>query len=133
MPVVIAIVVYALVYLLSTVFTVTPRAFPFGSYQREQGFYSQLSYMMLGILLITNEAQMNRLINFPMLMASLPVALYGLLQAVKSTLCRRGRDTASRVASSMGNAVVVNATGSRELSRKSANAGLLLILESISG
>ncbi len=110
-PVVIAIVVYALVYLLSTVFTVTPQASIFGSYQREQGFYSQLSYMMLGILLITNlrsRAQMNRLINF-MLMASLPVALYGLLQAVKLDPLPWAGDTASRVASSMGNAIFVAA------------------------
>jgi tetratricopeptide (TPR) repeat protein/O-antigen ligase len=110
-PVVIAIVVYALVYLLSTLFTLTPQASIFGSYQREQGFYSQLSYMMLGILLITNlrsRAQVNRLINF-MLMASLPVALYGLLQAVKLDPLPWAGDTSSRVASSMGNAIFVAA------------------------
>ena len=79
MPVAIAILVYALIYLISTIFTVTPDASIFGSYQRLQGFYSQMSYMMLGIMVLANmrsRVQVDRLINF-MLMTSLPVALYG--------------------------------------------------------
>jgi len=110
-PVVIAIVVYAIVYLVSTAFTVTPQASIFGSYQREQGLYSQLSYMMLGILVISNmrsRVQVNRLLNF-MLMASLPVALYGILQALRLDPLPWAGDTASRVASSMGNAIFVAA------------------------
>jgi O-antigen ligase/tetratricopeptide (TPR) repeat protein len=110
-PVVIAILIYALIYLISTIFTVTPEASIFGSYQRLQGFYSQMSYMMLGIIVIANmrsRAQMDRLINF-MLMTSLPVALYGVLQALKLDPLPWAGDTSTRVASSMGNAIFVAA------------------------
>jgi tetratricopeptide (TPR) repeat protein len=110
-PVVIAIVVYALIYLISTIFSVTPDSSIFGSYQREQGFYSQLSYMMLGIMVLANmrsRAQVDRLVNF-MLMTSLPVALYGVIQALKLDPLPWAGDTSTRVASSMGNAIFVAA------------------------
>jgi tetratricopeptide (TPR) repeat protein len=110
-PIVIAILIYALTYLISTIFTVTPDASIFGSYQRLQGFYSQMSYMMLGILVMANmrtRVQVDRLINF-MLMTSLPVALYGVLQALRLDPLPWAGDTATRVSSSMGNAIFVAA------------------------
>jgi O-antigen ligase/tetratricopeptide (TPR) repeat protein len=110
-PVAVAILIYALIYLVSTIFTVTPDASIFGSYQRLQGFYSQMTYMMLGIMVIANmrtRAQVDRLINF-MLMASLPVALYGVIQALKLDPLPWAGDTSTRVASSMGNAIFVAA------------------------
>src|SRR5689334_22954653 len=110
-PMMVAILVYALAYLISTIFTVTPDATIWGSYQREQGLYTQLSYMMLGILVLANLrtfAQLNRLINF-MLLTSVPVALYGIVQAMHLDPLPWAGDTASRVASSMGNAIFVAA------------------------
>jgi tetratricopeptide (TPR) repeat protein/O-antigen ligase len=110
-PMVAAILVYALAYLISSIFSVTPEATIWGSYQRLQGTYSQYSYMMLGILVLANmrtRPQFERLINF-MLLTSLPVALYGLLQAVRLDPLPWAGDTATRVASSMGNAIFVAA------------------------
>jgi tetratricopeptide (TPR) repeat protein/O-antigen ligase len=110
-PMLIPILVYALIYLISTLFTVTPFATIFGSYQRLQGTYSQYSYMLLAIMVIANlrtRAQFERLINF-MLLASLPVALYGVLQANHLDPLPWAGDTATRVASSMGNAIFVAA------------------------
>ncbi len=110
-PMMVAILVYALTYFISTIFTITPDAAIWGSYQREQGLYTQLSYMMLGILVLANLrtfAQLNRLINF-MLLTSVPVALYGIVQAMHLDPLPWAGDTASRVASSMGNAIFVAA------------------------
>lgn len=110
-PMVLPILVYALAYLISSVFTMTPDATWWGSYQRLQGTYTQYSYMVLGIIVLFNlrtRVQLERLITF-MIMASLPVALYGLLQANRLDPLPWAGDTATRVASSMGNAIFVAA------------------------
>ncbi|HST03879.1 MAG TPA: O-antigen ligase family protein [Chloroflexia bacterium] len=110
-PMMVAILVYALTYIISTIFTITPDAAIWGSYQREQGTYSQFSYMLLGIMVLANLRtlpQLNRLINF-ILLSSLPVALYGLAQAAHLDPLPWAGDTASRVSSSMGNAIFVAA------------------------
>ncbi len=110
-PMIAPVLIYAAAYLLSSIFTVTPDATIWGSYQRLQGTYSQYSYMLLGFLVIANmrtREQLERLINF-MLLTSLPVALYGLLQAARLDPLPWAGDTATRVASSMGNAIFVAA------------------------
>ncbi|MDQ6693167.1 MAG: hypothetical protein M3014_01920, partial [Chloroflexota bacterium] len=110
-PMLLAVLVYALAYLVSTIFTVTPDATIWGSYQRLQGTYSQYSYMLLGIIIIANlrtRAQLDRLINF-MLLTSVPVALYGIIQWLHLDPLPWAGDTATRVASSMGNAIFVAA------------------------
>jgi tetratricopeptide (TPR) repeat protein/O-antigen ligase len=115
-PMLLPIVVYALAYLLSSLFSVTMDATVFGSYQRLQGTYTQYSYMLLGIMIIANmrtRTQLERLINF-MILTSIPVALYGLMQATpllgfKLDPLPWAGDTATRVASTMGNAIFVAA------------------------
>jgi tetratricopeptide (TPR) repeat protein len=117
-PMVIPILIYALAYLISTIFSITLETSIFGSYQRLQGTYSQYSYMMLGVLVIANmrtRAQVERLINF-LILTSVPVVLYGIIQAAPlindkwqvDPLPWAG-DTATRVASTMGNAIFVAA------------------------
>ena len=110
-PMLLPILVYALIYLVTSIFTLTPDATWFGSYQRLQGTYSQYSYMMVGIIVLANmrsRKQVDRLINF-IILTSIPVALYGLLQAVRLDPLPWAGDTSSRVASSMGNAIFVAA------------------------
>jgi tetratricopeptide (TPR) repeat protein/O-antigen ligase len=115
-PMLLPIIVYALAYLLSSLFSVTMDATVFGSYQRLQGTYTQYSYMLLGIMIIANmrtRTQLERLINF-MILTSIPVALYGLMQAApllgfKLDPLPWAGDTATRVASTMGNAIFVAA------------------------
>ena len=82
-----------------------------GSYQRLQGTFSQYSYMIIGLIVIANmrtRKQLERLISF-MILTSVPVALYGLLQANRLDPLPWAGDTATRVASSMGNAIFVAA------------------------
>lgn len=110
-PMVIPMLTYALVYLVSTIFTVTPEATLLGSYQRLQGTFSQYSYMMLGFLVIGNmrtRKQLERLISF-IILTSIPVAVYGLVQANRLDPLPWAGDTATRVASTMGNAIFVAA------------------------
>lgn len=110
-PMIVPILTYALVYLVSSIFTMTPDATWWGSYQRLQGTYSQYSYIMLGILVIANmrsRVQLERLLSF-MILTSIPVALYGLLQANRLDPLPWAGDTATRVASTMGNAIFVAA------------------------
>jgi tetratricopeptide (TPR) repeat protein/O-antigen ligase len=110
-PMVVPILVYALVYLFSSILTMTPDATWWGSYQRLQGFYSQISYMTLGLAIIGNmrtRKQAERLVNF-IILTSIPVAFYGLLQANRLDPLPWAGDTATRVASSMGNAIFVAA------------------------
>ena len=115
-PMLVPIFVYALAYLLSTLFTVTMDASLVGSYQRLQGTYSQYSYMLLGIMVIANmrtRAQLERLINF-MILTSVPVAVYAFMQAApllgfKLDPLPWAGDTSTRVASTMGNAIFVAA------------------------
>src|SRR5438270_2704623 len=47
-PMVIPVLTYALVYLVTSLFSVTPEATWLGSYQRLQGTFSQYSYMIIG-------------------------------------------------------------------------------------
>jgi tetratricopeptide (TPR) repeat protein len=117
-PMVIPILVYALAYLISTIFSITVETSIFGSYQRLQGTYAQYSYMMLGILIIANlrtRAQADRLVNF-LILTSVPVVLYGIIQAAPLINAKWtvdplpwAGDTATRVASTMGNAIFVAA------------------------
>jgi tetratricopeptide (TPR) repeat protein len=110
-PMIVPILVYALAYLISSLFTITPDPTWFGSYQRLQGTYSQYSYMMLGILVIANlrsRPQLERLVNF-MILTSIPVTLYGFLQWAQLDPLPWAGDTSTRVASTMGNAIFVAA------------------------
>ncbi|MEO6458268.1 MAG: O-antigen ligase family protein, partial [Chloroflexia bacterium] len=110
-PMIVPIIVYAAAYMISTIFTVTPDATWWGSYQRLQGTYSQYSYMLLGIIVIANlrtRVQLERLISF-MVLTSLPVVLYGLAQWARLDPLPWAGDTATRVASTMGNAIFVAA------------------------
>lgn|GEM_PF-2109721 len=110
-PMIIPILVYALAYLISSIFTITPDPTWFGSYQRLQGTYTQYSYMMLGILVLANlrtRPQLERLISF-MILTSVPVTLYGFLQWARLDPLPWAGDTSTRVASTMGNAIFVAA------------------------
>ncbi|HUP27177.1 MAG TPA: O-antigen ligase family protein [Chloroflexia bacterium] len=110
-PMILPILVYAVAYMVSTIFTVTPDATWWGSYQRLQGTYSQYSYMLLGLIVIANlrtRAQLERLITF-MVLTSVPVTLYGLAQWARMDPLPWAGDTSTRVASTMGNAIFVAA------------------------
>ena len=100
-----------LAYVLATLLSVAPRVSLWGSYQRLQGTYTLLSYIIVFVallLLLRSREQLTRLTTAAILV-SLPVALYGLIQHRGLDLLPWGGDVTQRVASTMGNAIFVAA------------------------
>jgi len=101
----------ALVYILATIFSVTPRVSLWGSYQRLQGTYSTFAYLVVFAAMVANlrrRAQVERLIGAAIL-ASLPVSLYGVLQHFGIDPIPWGGDVTQRIAANMGNSIFVSA------------------------
>ena len=100
-----------IVYLLATIFSVTPSISLFGSYQRLQGTYTTFSYIVIFFSLVVNlrtKNQINRLLT-TVIFASLPVSLYGLLQRYQIDPIPWGGNVSRRIASNMGNSIFVAA------------------------
>jgi tetratricopeptide (TPR) repeat protein/O-antigen ligase len=99
------------IYLVSTIFSVTPYTSLWGSYQRLQGTYSTFSYMAIFVILAVNlrrRAQVERLISV-IVLASMPVGLYGILQRYRADPIPWGGDVSGRIAANMGNSIFVAA------------------------
>jgi len=99
------------IYLLSTILSVTPYVSLFGSYQRLQGTYTTLAYIVVFLMILQGlrtRAQLERLLTV-IILNSLPIALYGLIQRNKLDPLPWGGDVTRRVASNMGNAIFVAA------------------------
>ena len=110
-PLVLPVLFILLVYLISTIFSVTPRASIWGSYQRLQGSYTTFSYLIIFAALgfnLRRRVQVERLITTAIL-TSLPVSLYGVLQRYHLDPIPWGGDVSLRIASSMGNSIFVAA------------------------
>jgi tetratricopeptide (TPR) repeat protein len=111
LPLVRPVVLLILSYLLATALSVAPRISFWGSYQRLQGAYTLLCYVIVFasmLLYLRKKEQLSRLITAAIL-ASLPVAMYGLLQHNGLDLLPWAGDVTRRVASTMGNAIFVAA------------------------
>lgn len=105
--------VFALVvvYLISTAFSLVPRTSLLGSYQRLQGTYTVFSYLIVFAAMaihLRRRRQVERLIT-TLIVASLPVALYGILQRYKLDPIPWGGDVSTRIAANMGNSIFVAA------------------------
>jgi cyclophilin family peptidyl-prolyl cis-trans isomerase/Flp pilus assembly protein TadD len=110
-PLVLPILLFVLVYIISTILSVSPSVSFLGSYQRLQGTYTTLSYIVLFALVLDGlrtKRQFDRLVTVAIL-ASFPVALYGLVQHFGLDPLPWGGDVTNRVASNMGNAIFVAA------------------------
>jgi tetratricopeptide (TPR) repeat protein/O-antigen ligase len=118
-PLTIPILALVVVYFFATLITVAHGAQGvfqtnvsfWGSYQRLQGTYTTLSYLVIFFLVLhtlRSKEQLNRLITV-MIITSLPIALYGILQHYKLDPLPWGGDVTTRVASTMGNAIFVAA------------------------
>ena len=99
------------VYLLTTLTSITPRISFLGSYQRLQGTYTTLSYIIIFLMIVQGlrtRRQLDRLV-FAIILTSLPIALYGLIQRYRLDPLPWGGDVTVRVASNMGNPIFVAA------------------------
>jgi hypothetical protein len=94
----------AAIYIVSNIFSVTPRVSFWGSYQRLEGTYTTLSYLMVFAVLIGNlrrREQVERLVT-TIILASLPMSIYGILQRNMIDPVPPGRQCINRIASNMG-------------------------------
>ncbi|MCL6430241.1 MAG: tetratricopeptide repeat protein [Anaerolineae bacterium] len=99
------------VHLLATAVSVTPRTSFWGSYQRLQGTYTFLAYVVVfGIAWqgLRTRAQLERLLN-AIILSSLPVALYGVLQHYGLDPLPWAGDVMDRVTGNLGNAIFIAA------------------------
>lgn len=101
----------AAIYIFSNIFSVTPRVSFWGSYQRLQGTFTTLSYLMIFTVLIGNlrrREQVERIVT-TIILASLPVSIYGILQRNMIDPVPWGGNVSNRIASNMGNSIFVAA------------------------
>jgi len=110
-PFIIPVVLLILAYLLSTGFSIARFVSWFGSYQRLQGTYSFLSYVIIAILAaahLRRPEQLRRL-QHTIIITSLPIAIYGVLQHYAHDPLPWGGDVTTRVAANAGNAIFLGA------------------------
>ncbi len=110
-PFVLPMFALSMIYLVSTIFSVTPTISLLGSYQRLQGTYTTLSYVVIFAMIASTmrtRAQVGRVVT-AVIISSIPVAFYGLLQHFSRDPLPWGGNTVIRVAGHMGNAIFVAA------------------------
>lgn len=110
-PLVLPTLFTVLAYLISTVFSVVPYTSFFGSYQRLQGTFTTLSYIVVFLIILDRmrtRAQVDRFVT-TLILNSLPIALYGFVQHARRDPLPWGGDVTQRVASNMGNPIFVAA------------------------
>jgi tetratricopeptide (TPR) repeat protein len=110
-PFALPIVLLILAYLLSTTFSLATFVSWFGSYQRLQGTYSFLSYVIIAILAaahLRRPEQLRRL-QHTIIITSLPIAIYGVIQHYDHDPLPWGGDVQTRVAANAGNAIFLAA------------------------
>jgi len=110
-PLVLPALLFTLAYVLSTITSVAPYPSFWGSFLRVYGAYNVLCYAIfffLIVLKIRTAGQLERLITVALL-ASLPVALYGVLQRSGFDLVFPGHDSSGQVVSTMGNPIFLGA------------------------
>lgn len=97
--------------LLSTLLSIAPRASWWGSYQRLQGAFSMAAYLAIFAALLVNlrqRAQVERLLT-TLVLTSLPITLYGLLQRFNLDPIQWGGDVSIRITSTLGNSIFIAA------------------------
>jgi tetratricopeptide (TPR) repeat protein len=98
-------------YLVSTLFSVAPFVSWFGSYQRLQGTYSFLSYIVIALAVMAHlrHAEQVRRLRHVIIITSLPIAIYGMLQRTGLDPLPWGGDVQTRVTANAGNAIFLAA------------------------
>jgi tetratricopeptide (TPR) repeat protein len=99
------------VNVLATLTSVVPNASIWGSYNRGQGLFTLLAYLTFFAALAANlrqRQQVERLITV-VILTSLPIGLYGLLQKSKLDPMPWSIATTDRIASTLGNAIFIAA------------------------
>jgi tetratricopeptide (TPR) repeat protein len=110
-PLMLPTLLFVIIYVIASALSIVPRVSIFGSYQRLQGLYSMLSYIVIFWMILMNLRRRDQLDRFVtvVVMTSLPIAFYGLIQHANKDPLPWGGDVTQRVASNMGNPIFVAA------------------------
>src|SRR5690606_18126176 len=106
-PFVLPVGLLVLAYLLSTAFSIAPFVSWFGSYQRLQGTYSFLSYVIIAVLTASQlrRPEQFRRIQHAIIATSLPIAIYGIVQHMQQDPLPCVGDVTRLIAANAGNAI----------------------------
>lgn len=110
-PLFIPVIVLFIVYIFSNLLSITPAVSFWGSYQRLQGTYTTFAYLIIFAALAGNlrkQIQVERIIT-TLIVASLPIVLYGILQHYKLDPVGWVGDTSTRISSTLGNSIFIAA------------------------
>jgi len=110
-PLVLPALILVASYLVSTALSLVPRISFFGSYVRLQGTFTFLSYILIFGAILTHlrtRSQIDRLLH-AVIITSLPIAIYGIIQNAGLDPLPWGGDVVERVAANMGNSIFVAA------------------------
>ncbi|MEM7533264.1 MAG: hypothetical protein AAF639_13870, partial [Chloroflexota bacterium] len=110
-PFVLPILMLIFAYGISTLFSVARFVSWWGSYQRLQGTYSFLSYVIIAVLAIMHlrrPDQFQRL-RHVIIGVSIPIAIYGIVQRMRLDPLPWGGNTQNRVAGNAGNSIFLSA------------------------
>ena len=108
-PLVLPTALTIIVYLLTTAMSVVPRMSWRGSYVRLQGAHTTLSYIVIFFIMLQGlrrQEQLRRLWT-TVILTSLPIALFGLVQHWHLDPLPWGADATVRITSHMGNAIFI--------------------------
>ncbi len=98
-------------YILTTITSIAPRVSFWGSYERRQGLYVILCYIVIffsTLETLRTRQQLERLITV-ILLTSVPVSLYGIMQRYQVDPLVWVRGGATRVESTLGNPILIGA------------------------
>jgi len=110
-PLVLPTLLFAAIYLLSTLSSVIFRVSFWGSYHRRQGLYVTLCYIVIffsTLKTLRTRQQLERLIT-TILLTSLPVSLYGIMQRLQLDPLPWVQGGAGRAQSTLGNPILIGA------------------------
>ena len=110
-PFLLPVILLVSAYAISTVLSVAPTVSWWGSYQRLQGTYSFLSYIVIALLTaahLRRPDQLRRLLH-TIIITSLPISIYGVIQHFAIDPLPWGGDVQTRVSANAGNPIFLAA------------------------
>lgn len=110
-PFLLPVLLLVMAYIISTILSVAPTVSWWGSYQRLQGTYSFLSYVIIALLTAAHLRQPEQLrrLQHTVIIVSLPISIYGVIQHFAIDPLPWGGDVQTRVSGNAGNPIFLSA------------------------
>jgi hypothetical protein len=110
-PAIVAVSLLALSYALSTVVSILPYYSFWGSYERSQGLFTMLAYIVVFLMLVVSlkrREQLDRIVD-AVILTGVPIAVYGIAQRYGIDPVRWSADLSERVGATLGNPIFAGA------------------------